>query len=144
MSSLRTCILLSSIFAGFLTEAQEFAFRNYDLENGLPSAEVYDVFQDSRGIIWLATGNGISRYDGYSFDNYSQKDGLTDNVVFEFFEDQKNRIWLRNSTGSADHIFQDEIFAHPQSSQLVDNIKGEVVNSIYVDRANYNDLWPKQ
>jgi CRP-like cAMP-binding protein len=52
VSSLRTCILLSSIFAGFLSEAQEFAFRNYDLENGLPTALFIECLENSELIVF--------------------------------------------------------------------------------------------
>lgn len=35
-------------------------------EQGLPSASVFGVTQDRRGFLWIATGNGLARYDGYA------------------------------------------------------------------------------
>ncbi|MEJ2045901.1 MAG: two-component regulator propeller domain-containing protein [Reinekea sp.] len=39
-------------------------------ENGLPSANVYDIARDAHGFLWFATGDGLARYDGYSFRVY--------------------------------------------------------------------------
>lgn len=70
------------------------AFRHYTVEDGLPGSEVYQVKQDSKGYIWFATGNGVSRFDGYEFTNFSLEDGLPDNTVFEIFEDSHGRVWF--------------------------------------------------
>jgi ligand-binding sensor domain-containing protein len=61
-------------------------FRHYTVENGLPSSEIYQIKQDSKGYIWFAIGNGVSRFDGYEFEDMSMADGLPDNTVFEIFE----------------------------------------------------------
>jgi ligand-binding sensor domain-containing protein len=42
-------------------------FRHLTMEDGLSNNEVYDVVQDRKGYIWLATADGLDRYDGYSF-----------------------------------------------------------------------------
>jgi hypothetical protein len=36
-------------------------------EEGLSSGNVYGIAQDNQGFLWFATGDGLSRYDGYSF-----------------------------------------------------------------------------
>ena len=74
-------------------------FRNLTTDDGLPSSEVYEVFEDRQGFIWFATDNGVSRYDGYTFENYSAEQGLLNNVVFHFFEDQDGRIWINSLSG---------------------------------------------
>jgi len=45
-------------------------FKNYTIEDGLPSNTVADITQDHRGIIWLATHNGLCSFDGYRFVTY--------------------------------------------------------------------------
>ncbi len=37
------------------------------VDKGLPSTLVNDILQDRYGFVWLATDNGISRFDGTSF-----------------------------------------------------------------------------
>lgn len=43
--------------------------------NGLNNGAVNDIVQDSTGQIWLATWDGISRYDGYTLNNYRPQRG---------------------------------------------------------------------
>ena len=46
-------------------------FRHLTVENdGLSESTVYDVFQDSRGYMWISTDNGLNKYDGYSMESY--------------------------------------------------------------------------
>ena len=35
--------------------------------DGLPNNSIRYIYQDSKGFLWLATLNGLSRYDGNSF-----------------------------------------------------------------------------
>lgn len=46
-------------------------------EQHLSSSFVQNVFQDKAGFIWVATDNGLNRYDGYSFLTFGQEDGLS-------------------------------------------------------------------
>ncbi len=74
--------------------AQSYHYKNYTVKGGLISSETYHAYQDSKGFIWIATDDGISRFDGTKFKNYTKEEGLPDNTVFEFFEDYKNRLWI--------------------------------------------------
>lgn len=44
--------------------------RHYSIEDGLSQNIVQDMLQDDDGYIWLATWNGLEKYDGYTFKNY--------------------------------------------------------------------------
>ena len=95
-----------------LTElsAQAPKFRHFEVEAGLPSATVYQAFQDSRDFLWFSTEAGLSRFDGTRFQNFSMDDGLPDNEIFGLFEDSKNRLWFRAYNGHFGYLFQDTIF----------------------------------
>lgn len=80
--------------------SQELKFKHFDVEDGLPSSQVFSVFQDNEGYMWLTTDNGLSRYDGYSFVNFSIKDGLIDNTVLSAKVSVNNNIlFLTLSSG---------------------------------------------
>ena len=59
---------------------------NYNVDDGLPSPEVYDIEFDHTGKLWLTTDRGVASYDGYSFTTYSKLDGLGDVVNFEIIK----------------------------------------------------------
>lgn len=78
--------------------SQELYFNNIDLKQ-LPSSEAYQVFQDSKGVIWIATDAGLCKYNGNEAITYTTKDGLCDNVILEIYEDDKNRVWFSTLSG---------------------------------------------
>ncbi len=77
-----------------------FTQKNYETistAQGLSQGMVFDMLQDKEGFIWVATKNGLNRYDGYSFkiftnDPYNNH-SLSSNTIIELFEDSKGRIW---------------------------------------------------
>ena len=67
-------LLLSAILtlcSQTISAQQLQASRQYlSTEDGLCSNAVSMITQDDLGFIWLATWNGLARYDGYEFYNY--------------------------------------------------------------------------
>ncbi len=74
--------------------AQTPHFRNYTVDDGLPSSLVYRAFQDSKGFIWFCTDKGLARFDGYKFEKFTTKNGLPNNDVWQCAEDSQQRIWF--------------------------------------------------
>lgn len=103
---------LSWIFAFVLlytyTVGQELAHFNITQQEGLPSNTVYDVFQDSRGFLWVATENGVARYNGASFRRYTNTQ-VRSTAVSNLSEDNGSRIWLHNFFGEILYIENDTL-----------------------------------
>lgn len=76
------------------TFAQTPHFRNYTVDDGLPSSHVYRAFQDSKGFMWFCTDKGIARFDGYKFEKFTTKNGLPNNDIWHCAEDSQQRIWF--------------------------------------------------
>jgi signal transduction histidine kinase/DNA-binding response OmpR family regulator/ligand-binding sensor domain-containing protein len=73
------------------------AFESISTAQGLSQGMVFDLLQDKEGFIWVATKNGLNRFDGYSFkvftnDPYNEHT-LSSNTILKLFEDSKGRIW---------------------------------------------------
>jgi len=68
---------------------------------GLASNQVFDIRQDRQGFIWLATANGVSRYDGYQFVNYQHSptrlESLSEGEIHSLYEDRTGTLWLSGS-----------------------------------------------
>ncbi|MGB0868972.1 MAG: histidine kinase [Flavobacteriales bacterium] len=93
-------ILLLPFGKGFSTDKRvlgTLSHINFTTKDGLPSNEVYCVFQDSKGFIWVGTDRGVARFDGYEFVVFTAEDGLTDNVIFGIAEDKSGNIWFTTS-----------------------------------------------
>ncbi|MBS1977953.1 MAG: hypothetical protein JST46_11325 [Bacteroidetes bacterium] len=95
---MRVLILFWFVLAG-VCHAQQPVFQNITDENGLPSAEVYSIFEDHEGFLWFMTDNGVVRYDGGEFRVFGKQEGLADPVAFEMTEDSRHRLWVRGFNG---------------------------------------------
>ncbi|MBX2931333.1 MAG: hypothetical protein KF781_05235 [Chitinophagaceae bacterium] len=62
---------------------------------GFPTKEIYQVYIDSKGYLWIGHAMGISRYNGNRFTHYNnpQQNSLG---ISNIIEDAKGRIWCRN------------------------------------------------
>lgn len=72
------------------------SYYHYKATDGLASATVFQVIQDKEGFIWLATQNGVSRFDGKRFTNYTIEDGLNSNMITAIALGTNGEIFFSN------------------------------------------------
>ena len=80
--------------------AQNVNYIHYNIEDGLPSSEVYDAVQDEDGYMWFATDRGIVRFDGIRYEVFDIKDGLACITNFKLFIDLEGQIWVNGINGT--------------------------------------------
>jgi len=90
--------------AGFLNaNFTNLIFKSFSVQDGLPENTILDIEQDSVGYLWLATENGLSRYDGSNFNNYyfSHEDpfSIPSNFLFDIHVDAHGGIWIGTAGG---------------------------------------------
>ena len=94
-----TAVLL--ICAGIKAEAQ--MARMYTSESGLPNSQINSIYQDKEGFIWIATENGLSRFDGMDFETFrfdrNSSESLASDFVLTVFEDSCGTCWIGTSAG---------------------------------------------
>lgn len=77
---------------------QHYTFSHIITNNGLVSNDVRSVQQDKKGFIWIATVNGLQRYDGQRFltfkHNSADPSSIPNNVIHGMIIDKKDRLWL--------------------------------------------------
>lgn len=69
------CIFFLIIINSAFLNAQRNSEINFTEDDGLPGMPVLDVLKDRKGIIWVATNNGIARYDGDEFSHVDDQAG---------------------------------------------------------------------
>jgi ligand-binding sensor domain-containing protein len=94
--------------ANSVLQAQEFPninFRSITEKDGLSNNNVTDIIQDNEGFIWIATVNGLNRYDGIRMKNFyanvNDSTSLQTNEVATLSKDSSGNIWLIGPAGSA-------------------------------------------
>ncbi|HEY6122152.1 MAG TPA: two-component regulator propeller domain-containing protein, partial [Pyrinomonadaceae bacterium] len=81
------------------THAEQLPLKTYTIADGLPHNEINKIVRDSRGFLWLCTGDGLSRFDGYTFTNFSIDQGLPNRDVNDLLETRNGEYWVATSGG---------------------------------------------
>ena len=96
-------LLMLSVPTELRAQQLQASLSHYSTEDGMPSNTVAALRTDDYGFLWLATWNGISRFDGYHFYNY--KTGVASGVrglhnrVDNMVIDLSQNIWLKMYDG---------------------------------------------
>ena len=100
--------ILTGIFAcTFLLTVQgqqlQASLSHFSTDDGLTSNAIAGIYQDDYGFIWLATWNGLSRFDGYDFYNYKTGNGShiknLHNRILDIAIDQSQNVWMQMYDG---------------------------------------------
>jgi len=91
-------LLYLIILVSALGLAQDPYCINLNTLKNLPSNQVFDVYQDAEGFIWLATDKGICRYDGVKYLSY-KSDKQSSVAGSNIKSDVYGRIWYQNFDG---------------------------------------------
>lgn len=136
---LRTIAFIVLLLACTNGKSAEASYLHYTIDEGLPSNEVYDVYEDARGYIWFATDHGISCYDGYAFRNYSTNEGLVHNTIFGFYEDHRGLVWMRSFNSQLCYMENGVIKPYVHNAKLQAFLGMDFVQRFAFDRAG--NLW---
>lgn len=103
-----TCLLplLFWVTASFLlAQKPPLGFSNFTEEDGLSQGSGNIILQDTMGFIWVATQDGLNRFDGYRFQSFKHEannpDSLPGNWINAMFRDSQDRIFIGTSEGLA-------------------------------------------
>jgi diguanylate cyclase (GGDEF)-like protein len=101
---LKTLITVLLIAAGLLgrtsdVEAQRFEVRLFDQSDGLENLSITAFAQQEDGHLWIATLDGIFRYDGSVFTEFGMSSGLTDPTVYSLLIDHAGTLWAGTHRG---------------------------------------------
>ncbi len=120
------CLVFSHSFG------QSYNIKHYTVEDGLLHEFVNDIIQDSKGNVWLATGGGLSKFNGFEFTNYTSKYGLNYTRLLALAEDGAGNIWIGSQQGV--NVFDGNSFL-----SLDDKLLGE--NVLALEKAYGKNMW---
>ena len=67
--------------------------HRYTVDDGLAGMQVEAIYQDRRGLLWIATADGgVSRFDGTHFETFGLAEGLPHLTVMAIAEDADGRL----------------------------------------------------
>ncbi len=102
----RALLALAFLICPFLINASPVShlkIQHFDQKSGLEFVTVTSIKQDPFGFIWLASQDGLSRFDGNRFLTFHKKlndpESLMDNFIWNIFADDDNSLWLATQNG---------------------------------------------
>ncbi len=120
-------------------------FEQITVDDGLSQSGVLAIFQDSQGLMWFGTQDGLNKYDGYNFTVYKYNElnlsSLSDNFILSIYEDKSGTIWVGTQSGGLNKFDRKtEQFVHyTHNSDNLNSLGSNIVLSIYEDQVGR--LW---
>jgi ligand-binding sensor domain-containing protein/serine phosphatase RsbU (regulator of sigma subunit) len=116
------CLFLYSA----VLNCQTYSFKNFGAESDIPSGFVYTINQSDDGFLWVGTGNGLSRFDGFSFFNVTYPDSVAGRYTTASLKDKNGTLWFGCSDGTVYYSKENELIHVPiiNSKSISDLLEG--------------------
>ncbi|MBB6461731.1 two-component regulator propeller domain-containing protein [Flammeovirga kamogawensis] len=102
MKLLLNSTLLLALFLSIRVIGQHKSFKHIPESAGLSNKIAKDIFRDTKGFLWIATQNGLNRYDGYEMKVFKNAETdtstLSSNDINVIFEDSRQHLWVGTIT----------------------------------------------
>jgi len=124
--------------------AQQYKAITLSLPEGLSQSTVYDIVQDHNGFVWMATQDGLNKYDGSTFTVYRDEPFDTNSIssshISTLLCDSKGRLWA----GSLNHglnLYQPgmETFIHFTAGHSAGQLKSNLITALHEDHSG--NIW---
>ncbi len=120
-------------------------FDNISIKDGLSQSSPNCIFQDSRGILWIGTEDGLNKYDGYSFEVYkpeaSDQFSISNPRILSVCEDAESNLWIGTNGGGLNKYDRrsDRFIHYFPGKNDTSFIAGSIVYSLMYN--DDNSLW---
>ncbi|NOQ24195.1 MAG: SpoIIE family protein phosphatase [Bacteroidales bacterium] len=112
--------------------SQNYHIYNFNSDQDLPQPYIYTINQDTHGYMWIGTGNGLVRYDGYNFKTYTRSDSLADNFINCSFRDGQD-MWFGHKNGDFTY-YNDNTFIpytiDSENKSMITDIEKDLENKV--------------
>lgn len=137
-------IAIQGLGQQFSTSPNVVYTNTFTIEQGLSQNNVACITKDRDGFIWVGTGNGLNRFDGYSFVQFGHSDkdsaSISNDVIRELLLDSKGRMWIGTYDGLNLYDSETETFRNFLKSPTDDNsISQNTIQCLIEDRNR--QLW---
>jgi ligand-binding sensor domain-containing protein len=119
-------------FLVFSSKSQVPYLKQYSVSEGLLTNEIYQVYQDYQGYIWLATSTGVCKFDGKHFIPVDNPKEFRNASIHEIREDSKKQLWFVSLTGNLFYGKSSKVVPFVYNPAIQDKLytnKGHIRNS---------------
>ncbi|WP_430817990.1 two-component regulator propeller domain-containing protein [Carboxylicivirga marina] len=126
-------MLILSIIAPITSFSQSFDFKIYNTSEGLADNDIIALVQDKNDYVWMATDEGLIRYDGIDYQVYTVSDSLAHNYINCLHFDKFDRLWIGHKNGLISYKENGQFYKIEVegASQLISDIDGDDDGNIW-------------
>lgn len=125
------------------SRAWEMVAKPFPFFYDLSSNEIYDVYQDTEGLIWIGTTSSVAFYDGFRLRTFRSHEGsplLLSNNNIRFIADSRSHVWITSEKGI---ILYDKFTGQMSgigdarlSNSFIDDIKTDGQDKVWIAAHN--------
>lgn len=126
------------------SQVDSFHFYHLHTDKNLSESFISQITQDKYGFMWVATEEGLYKFDGYSSTSYvskaTEQGSLSHNLVITVFNDSQKNLWVGSLGGLDKYNFRSDKFTHyrPKPNALM----GEISNFIHrLVEDQHGNIW---
>ena len=103
--------------------AQSYMLKHWGIDDGIPNSAVMAMVKGTNDYIWIATYDGIARFDGHQYTKFNQSTHpvLETNSFYSLAEDAAGRLYLGSNGGGLYRLYQGEITKIEETNLLPNN-----------------------
>ncbi len=145
---LKAAVLFLTLFSclsfASLSNQEQLKFKHLSVNEGLSQSYAYSITQDADGFIWIATEDGLNKYDGENFTQYrhdsTNNKSVADNFIRKVFIDNQNTLWVGTENGLSryDNI-HDDFKTYQNIEGNINSLKDNIIWNIYQD--SDSNIW---
>lgn len=128
-----------------ITIAQKFEPENISIPQGLSNAQVNCIYQDSFGLLWIGTADGLNKYDGYNFRIFKSIPGNPNSIIssdiWDITEDDNGDLWIATLGGISHYIRKTNKFINYDLEERLPNPSPINPQTLSVLFDSDNNLW---
>jgi len=105
----------------------QYTYKEWTMNSGLPNNAIMDITKTSEGFMWLATFNGLVRFDGREFKvfNRSNTPEFVTNSISSLVVDSNNQLWVGTNGGGLVKYHQG-VFTRMHT----DSMRGSIITAL--------------
>lgn len=111
----------------------DYNVRNWKVEHGLPQNSINKIIKSPDGFLWLATNDGLVRFDGVDFKIFKSSNlpGLTTNRITTICADKENGLWIGTEggglfyfhKGQLRNFYEEGLYENQYVTQIINDSK---------------------
>jgi ligand-binding sensor domain-containing protein/serine phosphatase RsbU (regulator of sigma subunit) len=83
-----------------LLNSQTYSFKNYGTEYNIPDGFIYTINQSDNGFLWVGTGKGLLRFDGFNYYSVEYPDSSLGRNPNVSLKDKSGTLWFGCNDGT--------------------------------------------